>query len=244
MIDIVTHCYATQLPQYAVFLHYQLSSLVLHRPDVPVKISVCYSPEDDVRTVKVLAWFLTHTKPADLCLRMVPLDREEMSRRAIGRNRAVDNCQADLVWFTDVDHVFGPGCLDTLWKDYQALSYEPAMLYPPDVLIHKDHATGDALIEDVPLDGLRDVDPNDFIPKHYTRAIGGVQIVSRKFIEQFGYLKHFRRWQRPTESGEPFADFRDDVIFRRQCRNHGGIQKIQLPNLYRLRHSRTTYQGR
>ena len=91
---------------------------------------------------------------------------------------------------------------------------------------------------------LVSVDPSDFTVKHYNRAIGGIQIVPRWYLTQYGYLRDMEKYQTPSpDKNKPFPCFRDDVVFRSQCAENGRILPIQLPNLYRLRHSKTTYQG-
>ena len=57
-LEVIVHCWAGQLDQYAHFLRYQLSSLLLHPPQqVEVTWTVCFSLEDSL-TVDVLKAFL------------------------------------------------------------------------------------------------------------------------------------------------------------------------------------------
>lgn len=251
---LVTHCYAKELPQYAAFLRYQLSSLVLYKPAVKTRIVVCYSPKDEL-TASVLRWFLVSTKPEDICLSVMGLTEDHLFRRSVGRNRAALASDEDLIWFTDVDHVFGEGCIDSLWNTWNgngcdllrirdSQGKQPTMVYPKEIQILQDHATGDRLVEQVlnEPERLWAVDPDEFVSKTYNRAIGGIQIVPGRLCREIGYLHGHQKWCSPRTDGKPFGDFHDDVVFRGVVSQRGEIVPIELPNLFRLRHTRTTYQ--
>mgnify|MGYP001617195560 CR=1 FL=1 len=47
-IHIVSHVYASELPQYSVFLRAQLSSLVINKPVARTRITVCFSSNDSL----------------------------------------------------------------------------------------------------------------------------------------------------------------------------------------------------
>ena len=83
-------------------------------------------------------------------------------------------------------------------------------------------------------------DLDDFIVKQYRRAIGGVQIVRGDYCREFGYLDGYRKWM--MGSKEPFSDFRDDVKFRKDILNKGSGKGIDIPELYRIRHTEITYR--
>jgi hypothetical protein len=102
-------------------------------------------------------------------------------------------------------------------------------------MIHKDHVTGDLV-----LSGQRPLHIGDFVPKHYTRAIGGVQIVRGEFAQKYGYLNSESKWQLPNP--KPFGDFKDDIAYRRMCGLFGKIRGVDLDGVLRIRHSTTTYQ--
>ncbi len=230
-IEIVAHAYAAKLPFYSRALTYMLSSLVLHEPrECRVVATICLSSMD-AKTIDVVHWFLSHT---DLCIRWYYLPPAKLGRRAIGRNHAAGLTKADIVWFADVDQVYRDGVLDRLaampWPE------GATMIYPGKIKIHRDHATGDRAAELV-ADGPRliDIDPGEFIDKRYNRAIGGVQIVKGNFAREHGYLDGDPRWQRPT--GGEFASCRCDVPYRRFCGTKGSIIKVDLPGMYRLRHT-------
>ena len=242
MIEICTHVYAGTLPQYAVFLRAQLSSLVIWKPKIRTQITVCYSPEDDA-TFKVLEDF---QEPLKYTLKTVRVDKTRLFRRAIFRNYVALNTHADVVWFTDVDHIFGPGCLDDLWHSWVMLfqTYPQKLVYPDSLMIQKSHQVGDAFWRSHEKENglLIRLNAGEFVRKNYNRPIGGVQIVDGNFARQHGYLNKHKKWQTPVSAKKPFPSFRDDVAFRRFCEDNGGTRSFHLEGLYRLRHTETTYQ--
>lgn len=246
LIEIVSHCYALELPHYAACLRYQLSSFLLHAPmqcDILATVCCC----EDRATLNVLEWFQRHTP---LRTKVILLPRDQLGRRCIGRNIAALGSKADIIWFADVDQVYGDGVLDRLatlpWPSESIPGQEfglASMVFPRDIKIHRDHATGDKVAVTVG-PGLVDVDPAEFIDHHYHRAIGGVQIVRGDFARQHGYLNGVKKWQKSVQQGRLFGDFNDDIAYRKQCLVHGPIMPIDLPGVYRIRHSRTSYRRR
>jgi len=242
MIHLITHCYAVELPQFATFLRYQLSSLVLNPPAVPFLIEVRYSP-DDKRTAEVVNEFSVLLGAQIGLSPMQP--PEQLFRRAIGRNEAALSSHADLVWFTDCDYLFGPGCLDGLWEQWNGLEQFASMLYPARIMTMKSHEDGDELVEsDLDADTFEEtpgLDGIEFKVQKVHKAFGGLQIIPGSLARKHGYLDGSRRYQKPL--AKPFSNFHDDVAFRKSCLQHGPIVPVEIPNLYRLRHSKTTYQG-
>lgn len=243
MIEIVSHCYAKTHPQYSVFLRAQLSSIVTSLKETKVCVSICCCPNDK-NTVKVLDEFQEILGEK---LHRINLAEILLFRRSIGRNIVAKQTEADLVWFSDVDHVFGSGCLLSLQEIWNKKTFETSkeisLMWPETIQIHKDHLIGDVFWKsNENAKGLISINPDDFVPKHYTKSIGGVQIVSGWYARSHGYLDRHEKWQRPVSGDKPFPDFRDDVKFRGVCATDGVVEKIQLPNLFRLRHSETTYK--
>lgn len=238
LIDIVTHAYALELQHYADFLVYQLSSLAFFRQEkCRVRITVCCN-EQDYSVIAAVNHFWNETQ---LDVWLLNLTLEELGRRSIGRNRIAKNTEADLVWFADVDHLWRHDCLDKL-----ATMQWPAnasMVFPTCIKIQKTHLLGD-LSAVMARQSIRimDVNENEFIDKTYNRAIGGVQIVQGDFAREYGYLDKDLNWQTPRVDGKPFGDFRDDVAYRRFCSQFGEIVGVDLPGVYRLRHTHTSYQ--
>lgn len=240
-IEIVTHCWAKTLPQFAGFLRWQVASLLRHPCQQPVQLTVCWCGEDE-RTGDVLQEAGPALTDAGVRLSAIRLPAGQLWRRAIGRNIVASRTRAALVWFADVDHYFGPGCLDGLWEAYPNTQPAPAIVWPLDIAIQNTHEAGDqswraaASLAQVPA-----LDSCSWTPKHYGRAIGGVQIVRGDFARLHGYLPDHKKFQQPADM--PFGDFRDDVVFRNYASREGGAQGLRFSGLHRLRHTATTYQG-
>jgi len=233
-IEIVTHCWAGRYAHYAYALTYQLSSLVLHPSRNLFQVTVCCCDEDNLVS-DVLDFFWDKLR-----LNVHDVELPQLGRRSIGRNEAALNTSADIVWFTDCDHVFGEGCLNDLakmnWPEWAP------MIFPKTIQIHKDWNTGDRTLSKAVNPVLVDVDPSEFTPKKYNRAIGGVQIVCGDYCREHGYLADSDRWQKPYMGARGFDSCKCDRAFRRAIEDHGGsIIPIELPNLFRLRHTQTTH---
>lgn len=234
-VEIVTHCYAYDLPQYSYFLEAHLWSLETFAPQ-GTKVSICCWLDDEL-TCETAAG---HQHQSKIDITMLFLSRKDLFNRAIGRNFAALRTERDIVWFTDVDHVFGEGCIQAL---EQQMKMSNAILhYPSSIKIHKTHALGDECWNQLRELGRFRLNEDDFEEKVYNKAIGGVQIVPGDFARKYGYLNENKRSLRQTDGKQPFPSFRDDVQFRRYCEAKGETRKIELPNLYRLRHSKTSYQ--
>lgn len=242
LIEIVTHCYANQLPHYASALTYHLSSLHkeqdigLPYKDFDIQPTVCYSVADK-KTSRVVDWFDHNTK---LNIRHICQPPSRLGRRCIGRNIAAKESDADVVWFNDVDQCFCE-CLGNLfcldWPN------NAVMIYPKDIMIHQDHQTGDKVLNEVKDDPrIEDIELSLFVPKHYRKAIGGVQIVKGDFARKHGYLDNNPKWQNMKTEFNLFGDFRDDIAYRNYCLEYGDIVGVDLPGLYRMRHTKTSYQ--
>jgi len=238
LIRIVSHCYAAELRHYADALVYQLSSLVLHPPQTCKVEIVVYCNHEDENTMRVIRWFFKNAP--DLDLGATYLTPQELGRRAIGRNGAAKFSRGvDIIWFSDVDQIYRDGILDRLatmeWPE------GAVMVFPRQIMIHRDHATGSRVTAAVGDDvRLMDADTSLFVPKQYHRAIGGVQIVQGDFAREHGYLDCRPDWRQPVE--KPFSSFKDDIIYRRHCLLHGQIVGVDLPGVYRIRHARTTHR--
>jgi hypothetical protein len=236
-IEIVTHCWAEEYPLFAGALGYQLASLVLHPPkDANVSVTVCISKTDEttISMIKNPLW-------DPLSLRALPLDVETLGRRCMGRNVVAKWTREDIVWFCDVDHFFGPDCLRVLsemdWPE------GASMIFPRQIQIHHNHQLGDETLRLMLRNPRLELPSSrDFVDKDYNRAIGGVQIVQGHHARKYGYLDKDQKWQQPRTDGKPFGDFQDDIAYRKFCQSYGSMKPIDLPNLFRLRHTETTYQ--
>ncbi len=234
-VEIVSHCYAVKLPLYASSLCYQMSSLLRLPAQVGknVTLTLCVSLKDE-STYQVLEYFASI--PKHFKTNIVNLDINSLGRRAIGRNLAALQTDADIVWFSDVDQVFHDGILQRLmeleWPE------GAAMIFPRHIMIQRDHELGDTALKKVQDDSkLIDIDPTEFVSKRYGRAIGGVQIVQGDYARKYGYLNK-TKWVKPITSGKFLACW-CDRIYREQLHSRGDkIVAVDLPGLYRLRHSK------
>jgi len=240
LLEIVTHVYAMELPDYAADLVYHLSSLVLHKPTKCNVLMTIYATEQDWRAREVIDWFDGGRGELGLDVRFQP--PLVLGRRCIGRNQAALDSKADLVWFADGDFAFGPGCLDTLaelpWPS------GASMIFPQTVLISKDHQTGDWAAMKAVEPKLIDIDPSEYVPTRYKIAIGGIQIAHGDDCRKWGYLQYGKPgWMTPMKK-KPFKDTLDDKAYRGYISEKVGGKPvpIELPNLYRIRQTRNARQ--
>lgn len=227
-VEIVSHCW-----NYSRLLTYQLSSLVLYPPQkIDVIMTVCYSAQDE-RTSEVLEFFETLSVPR-VKWNWLELERNMLLRRANGRNLAALGTSADWMWFADCDMCFGSGALDSLVAATSSPTCQLA--FPATILISKTHELGDRAIQRLK-DEIRvaDLEPDEFVPHRYGRAIGGVQIVRGDISRQHGYCKG-TTWLRPMDT---WRRCHDDVAYRRivAAAVKTSWQRILVPQVFRLRHT-------
>jgi hypothetical protein len=225
-LEIVTHCW-----RYGRLLAYQLSSLWLYPPRTPTTITVFFTHAGDQRTAIMVDHFARRPdKPPTVTLRPWELPPTQLFRRAIGRNLAALATTADVVWFADCDHVFGPGCIDSL----MALMSPSDKLVFPEVVHKCRHAFGDRLIQAVTEHGMWDAPLKKFHPKRQIAAIGGIQIVTGATAREHGYLKDSRRWLRPAKR---WVRTMEDPYFRR-CLGADYGRPLPIESTYRICHSK------
>lgn len=231
-LEVVSHCW-----KYSHFLVYQLSSLVLFPPrKLDVTMTVFYNPED-TRTGQLLAFFESQNVPG-VTWNWQPISKQELFRRAIGRNRAALATQADWVWFTDCDLMFRENCLDTLAEALQGR--RDALLFP-----EEEHTT-DLLAEDSPIlkactsgPQVLDIDPTSFTTRQISKATGPLQIAHGDVCRATGYCRNISLYHMPMES---FAKCHEDRAFRWLLRSQG--EPISVPGVYRIRHiAKGRYSG-
>lgn len=228
-IEIVSHCW-----QYAHFLVYQLSSLVRYPPTGPsVRMTVYYSPEDH-RTASLLSYFSGIDVPG-VEWNWRPLPRQQLFRRAIGRNDAALATTADWVWFTDCDLMFREGCLDTLAMQLEGR--RDALVYPREerrtALLEEDHP----LLRAGELEPqVLDIEAAEFTTDYPTRATGPLQIAHGDVCRACGYCDSIACYQTPAEQ---WCKAREDRVFRWLLRTPGIA--LDIPGVYRIRH---VFKGR
>lgn len=235
-IEIVTHAYSPkEVPIYHLLLQLQLSSLIQAPPAIDTMMTICYSPEDEL-TTKVIDWFEYEKRGIQsLFLKRIPLSKENLFRRAIGRNIVALQSEADVIWMTDCDYLFTDSSTLQL-AHYHCINSKLNMVRPETYYIHRSHGFGDLLIERLapnPPQHLK-LDPDHFIIRKEKKAIGGVQIVKRSAIKEIGYLNG-TKWTHPVQANKGFKQCRCDVPFRKTV---GPSEAVDIPGVYRIRHSR------
>lgn len=236
-LEIVTHCWAGQLEQYARHLQIQLSSVVRYAEQLPVVVTVCYATCDEA-TVSVLRQF---KKSWPSMINPVPLDQEYLFQRAYGRNHAAKRTQADLVWYTDVDYFFRDNALKTLCE-FPRRKWERLQI-PAHVYRQVDWVSGDRLVEftrayfaDYGPCVVPPVDEECFVRTKEKLAIGGLMIVTGDMAREEGYLDG-TRWMKPRDPAKGFQRCRCDPAFRKEHNLPRKPPRIELPNVLRIRHT-------
>ena len=200
-------------------------------------MTVCYCPDD-----KPVAWVLEYfagngqrripTSQLHPLFRWMPLSPACLCRRAIGRNLVALQTQADWVWFTDTDYLFGPGCLDNLAAQLTLLPAEINLVYPRRAIVTS-HEAGDRLIAQVTSPAIHPIVLTDFTEtKKYNRAIGGIQIARGDVCREKGYLDGNPKWQQPAAQ---WMRTHEDRHFRASLGTAG--KPLDVPQVYRIRHS-------
>lgn len=231
-ILIVSHCYCPPgLDIYAQHLRLQWASLCRYLSKADVELVVCCAnSKQDPATWEVLTDRTIGR--AKRVVHVLPL--EKLFRRATGRNEVVKDAarEFEVVWFTDVDYLFGPGCLDAV---ADLVTPDDELCMPEVVNISIDHATGTRYVEDRRNVPLPDIDPTQFAARRQKLCIGGVQIVGGNTARRVGYCDG-TRWVRPVDPAAGFRSCRCDLAFRRG--NKFVAKRLPIPGVYRLRHER------
>lgn len=223
-LEIVSHCW-----KYAHLLSYQLSSLVLCPPKHLSVTMTVYHCNEDRKTEETLNHFGDQVvNNVRWNFRECP--KEQLFRRAIGRNEAALKTNADWIWFTDCDQVFGEGCLDSLADILP--DHRGHLLFPRQVscteLLESNHemlSVNRESIETV------EIDPTHFVPKDHDRAIGALQILRGDAARSIGYCNSIKHFQTPAKRWKKTYE---DRTFRRLVGSQG--DPIDLPHLYRIEH--------
>jgi hypothetical protein len=222
-LEIVSHCW-----NYSHLLAYQLSSYVLHPPSkAEVTATVFYCPED-IRTKELLEFF-SNQQVNNVQWNWQPLSKTELFRRSIGRNRAAKNTQADWIWFTDCDIIFGKDCLNGLADQLQGRT--DTLVYP------REESTTSMLDDDNPLlkkgasPQVVDIDTSDFTSHVRDKAKGAFQIVHGDVARAVGYCEKIRLYQTPADA---WRKTYEDKAFRWLLGSRG--VPIDVPNVFQIRH--------
>jgi hypothetical protein len=232
-LEIVSHCW-----NYANLLIFQLSSLHQHlSDDLDVTMTV-YTGAEDEATCRLVEYFAS-IAPGNLKYSLRILPKEQLFRRAIGRNQAALESKADWVWFTDCDLLFGEGCLRGLASALQGLQeplvfpqqeYCSSLLPEESELIQSGYCEPSVVM----------VDTSGFKALPRTRATGPLQITHGDVARRVGYCRDIRYYQ---QSSKTWCKAIEDRAFRWLLGTQG--HPIEVPSVYRIRHQRKgRYTGR
>lgn len=230
-IEIVTHCYCPPgVDEYAEHLKWQYASLKHWTPKVPVQLTVFYSADDRATCHRIAKMSSHEIDGVRLCIRA--LGHGELFRRAVGRNYRALFTKCDVIWFTDVDYSFGEGCLDAVAEH---MSEDSGLRLPQTIHINTDHQVGHDMVVAAKDDDWPRIDPTKFSTRRQKVAIGGVQIIGRKFANRIGYL-HGTKWVQPVDPKAGFRSCKCDKAWR--SHNKLSSKRLPIPNCYRIRHTR------
>ncbi len=223
-LEIVSHCW-----QYAHLSIYQLSSLVNHPPqDIDLTYTLFYA-EEDIATAKLVETF-GKMNIANINWQWRPMTREQIFRRAIGRNQAALKTKADWIWFADCDLIFHKNCLDSIDKTLRGEATRLA--YPASEQVTELLAADDPIVN-LPTDNpvIVDIDPAMFSRNQITKAKGAFQIVHGDVARACGYCKDLKHYQQPTNRWRKTFE---DTAFRRLIGDEGIA--VPIEGLHRIRH--------
>lgn len=238
-ITIVTHCYAVTLPQYAQMLKWQLASLYHYTPaNVRVIVDVYTSPDD--RDTTAICDLLGDKMPKTVRICKHFLQRDELFRRAIGRDMSATACGTDVIWFTDADYLFGEGCLASV---FEQIVPTDGLRWPKYVETHHDsingkhHEMGDKILKDHVANVLPVPVASYFAPARKRKAIGGIQIIGGALARKIGYLRN-TDWVKPIDPSNGFLSCKCDRIWRTRNAEVLNPKALNIPNVLRMRHSK------
>jgi hypothetical protein len=248
-ITIVTHCWCPPGQDiYAQMLKHQWSS-ILHAPDgVHARLVVCASSEDGCTGNVFLRCkeLQDHVRSDARQIQLYALPQSKLFRRAIGRNLVARAVSSDVVWFTDVDILFGAGSLSAACElvspddglcmpERMHISYDEDGEFPLAERPH--HELGHRYVEDRCDNPFPEIDPSCFRGTWKGPCIGSVQIVGGNMARKYGYLDG-TSWVEPVDPRNGFRSCKCDVKFRRYIKEKTGaaIRKLPIPNVYRIRH--------
>lgn len=223
-LEIVSHCW-----QYAHLLVYQISSLVNYPPRSLNLTYTLFYCEEDENTVRLVDYF-SKVALKGLTWNWQPLAREQLFRRAIGRNRAALKTAADWVWFTDCDTIFHQNCLDSLAT--QVTGKDERMVFPAfERITPLLENTSDMLAALQGKSIVKDIDTSQFDHNVISKAKGAFQIVHGDVCRTLGYCNALPLFQTPTDRWRKTFE---DPVFRKLIRSEG--MPVEIQNLYRIRH--------
>ncbi len=232
-LEIVTHCL-----EYPKILCFHLSGFVIHPPPKGVSLTL-FSADDDWPVREVIVWFKPKLQMPikDMCL-----PRPMIGRRGIGRNMAAKATEACFVHFCDGDYIFTTDYWQNIFNALNTVPQDQVLAFPRKVMgsttlvkgnnTTKDSTTGDSLIEACDPPSVMYINKELFKQEMIERkAIGGSQIVRRRFCREKGYCDGHPKYMKPSST---WVRTHEDKVFRESCGGPG--YPIDVPGIYRIRH--------
>lgn len=229
-IELVVHCFCPPgLDTYAEHLKWMWSSLVRYPTEAHVTLSVCFTPQDSA-TTKRLAAMMQNWDSRRPRINTVPLPPGSLFRRAIGRHLCSQRSMADVLWFTDVDYMFGSDCLNDVCNQ---VGPDDGLCMPSHIWIHCDHETGNTAVESQRQVDYPKINFSEFVERRQKIAIGGVQIIGGNTARKIGYLGG-TKWTEPVDASSGFRSCRCDKAWRHH--NKLSAARLEIRNCLRIRH--------
>ncbi len=222
-LQIVSHCW-----QYAHMLNFQISSIINHPPEHFSLTYTLFHSAEDVALKKLIQRIDTLDVP-NVEWQWIELPKNELFRRAIGRNSAALRTKADWIWFSDCDLIFHKHCLESLAS--ALVGKQQSLVFP-----QREYIT-DLLEPDHPMlnqntDSVVDIEPSLFSENAIHKAKGAFQIVHGDVARHCGYCRDIKMYQMPMQH---WSKTYEDSIFRQLIASEG--EPVDIAGLYRIRHS-------
>jgi len=221
-LQIVSHCW-----QYAHMLNFQLSALVNYPPTELLVTYTLYHSGEDTELKKLISRYDAIQVP-NVTWNWMEVPKEQLFRRAIGRNQAALNTEADWIWFSDCDLIFHESCLDSLARELD--DRQQRMVFPRQEFIT------DLLDASHPMlnqnnESLVDIDTTLFETNDIHKAKGAFQIVHGDVARACGYCRSVKLYQQPMNH---WSKTYEDSMFRCLIDSEG--EPVDVKGLYRIRH--------
>jgi hypothetical protein len=223
-LEIVSHCW-----NYSHLFVYQLKSLVDNPPaDFKVTLTGFYCSED--KETEALIEEYSGKKVDNIEWNFVALEKNDLMRRAIGRNKAAKETKADWIWFTDCDLIFGENTFRSL---KQALTQESCILVFPEkvartALLSKEH---DVLCNGQEISVDECLEKAGYNYHTFGKATGPVQITHGDTARRYGYCEQTDCYQQPKDH---WAKAYEDRAFRWLLGTHG--KPLAIDDVSIIRH--------
>lgn len=232
-LEIVTHCYNPPgLNIYGQLLKWQFASLWHYPTHHRVTLTVCYTGDDGATRDRVqkIGHQIEKGDREGLELKALDFPPGSLFRRGVGRNFCALQTVADVIWFTDVDYMFGPGCLDALGD---MCDRGTGLVMPAQLWMSRTHAIGDQDLWEQRDNELPEIPVEHFAQRRQRICIGGCQIVGGHLANRIGYCSG-TKWSQPVSEAEGFRSCKCDKYFRRL--NNLKAERLPIPAVYRMRH--------